>query len=77
MEQTKSDDQGYTGLHLMEALSLILTYDFNNATSYVIGTLFYKIAVSCITKCVTESPMKMMTRGLESVEQIYNSLCGQ
>ena len=40
--------------------------------------LFYKIAVSCITKCVTESPMKiMMIRGLEMVDQIYNSLCGQ
>ena len=39
--------------------------------------LFYKIAVSCITKCVTESPMTiMMIRGLETVDQIYNSLCG-
>ena len=40
--------------------------------------LFYKIIVSCITKCMTEPPTKiMMTRLLEAVDQIYSSVCDQ
>ena len=35
-EKTKSDDLGYTGLHLMEALDLSLTSDFTNTAGYVI-----------------------------------------
>ena len=38
-EQTKSDDLRYTGLHLMEALILIPTYDFTNTAGYVICIL--------------------------------------
>ena len=34
--------------------------------------LFYKIIASCLTKCVTEPPMKiMMTRQIEAVDQIF------
>ena len=63
----------------MKVLGLILTYDFNNTASYVIVLcLFYKIVVSCITKCVTETLMKiMMTRRFKEVDQIYNSICSQ
>ena len=35
-EQTKSDDLRYTGLHLIKALNLSLTCDFNNTAGYVI-----------------------------------------
>ena len=37
-EQTKSDDLRYTGLHLMEALNLSLTYDFTDTADCVICT---------------------------------------
>ena len=51
---------------LLMNLSDILFVDFKN--------LFYKIVVSCITKCVAETSIKiMMTRGLEIVDQIYSS----
>ena len=36
--------------------------------------LFYKIVVSCITKCVTEPPIKVMTRKLETIDPIYSSI---
>ena len=69
----------YIGLYLMKVLSLILTYDFNNTASYVIVLcLFYKIVVSCITKCVTETLMKiMMTRRFKEVDQIYSCIRSQ
>ena len=38
--------------------------------------LFYKIIISCITKCMTEPPTKMMTR-LEAVDQICSSMYDQ
>ena len=37
--------------------------------------LFCKIAVSCMTKCVTGTAMKMKTRWLEAVDLIYSCLC--
>ena len=37
--------------------------------------LFYKAIVSCITKCVTETPIKvMMTRELATIDQMYSSV---
>ena len=38
--------------------------------------LFHKIIVSCITKCMTEPPMKMITR-LEAVGQMYSPIYDQ
>ena len=38
--------------------------------------LFHKIIISCITKYVTESSTKMMTR-LEAVDQMYSSIYDQ
>ena len=38
--------------------------------------LFHKIIISCITNCMTEPPVKMMTR-LEAVDQIYSSIYDQ
>ena len=38
--------------------------------------LFHKIIISCITKCMTEPPMKMMTR-LEAVDQMNSSIYDQ
>jgi len=37
--------------------------------------LFCKIAVSCMTKCVTGTAMKMKTRWLGAVDLIYSCLC--
>ena len=38
--------------------------------------LFHKIIVSCVTKCMTEPPTKMMT-GREAVDQMYSSINDQ
>ena len=38
--------------------------------------LFHKIIISCITKCMTEPPTKMMTR-LEAVDQMYTLIYDQ
>ena len=38
--------------------------------------LFHKIIISCITKCTTEPPKKMMTK-LKGVDQIYSSIYDQ
>ena len=38
--------------------------------------LFHKIIISCITKCMTEPPMKMMIR-LEAVDQMHSSIYDQ
>ena len=38
--------------------------------------LFDKIIISCTTKCMTEAPMKMMTR-FEAVDQMYISIYDQ
>ena len=37
--------------------------------------LFCKIAVSCMTKCVSGTAMKMKTRWLEAVDLIYSCIC--
>ena len=37
--------------------------------------LFYKIIVSCVTKCMTEPPMKIIMTRLDSVDQIYSLVC--
>ena len=40
--------------------------------------LYYKIIVSCITKCMTEPHAKIiMTQQLEAVDQIYGSVWDQ
>ena len=38
--------------------------------------LFHKIIISCITKCITEPPTKMMTRP-EAGGQMYSSINDQ
>ena len=38
--------------------------------------LFHKIIISCITKCMNEPPMEIMTR-LQAVDQMYSSICDQ
>ena len=60
MEQTKSDDQGYTGLHLMEALSLILTYDFNTAGYVICISPVLQNCCSYTAKYVTEASDKII-----------------
>ena len=37
--------------------------------------LFYKIIVSCVTKCMTEASMKIMMTRLDTVDQICSSIC--
>ena len=39
--------------------------------------LFYKIIVSCITKCMTEPPTKIMLTKLEAVDQMCSLICDQ
>ena len=39
--------------------------------------LFHKIIVSCITKCMTELPTKIMMTTLEAVDQMYSSIFDQ
>ena len=39
--------------------------------------LFYKIIVSCVTKCMTELPTKTMIIRLEAADQMYSSICNQ
>ena len=39
--------------------------------------LFYKIIVSCITKCMTEPPTKIMLTKLEAVVQMCSLICDQ
>ena len=39
--------------------------------------LFHKIIVSCITKCMTEPPTKIMMITLEAVDQMYSSIFDQ
>jgi len=39
----------------------------------LIFCLFYKITVACIIQRVTESPIKMMTRQLETIDQICSA----
>ena len=42
---------------------------------FLLLCLFYKIISSCITKCVTELPIKIrMIRQLEMINQIYSSV---
>ena len=36
--------------------------------------LFHKIIISCITKCMTEPPPKIMMTRLEAVDQMYSSI---
>ena len=38
--------------------------------------LFYKIIVSCVTKCMTEPAMKIMIR-LDTIDQIYSLVCAR
>ena len=39
--------------------------------------LFHKIIVSCVTKCMTEPPRKIMMPTLEAVDQMYSSIFDQ
>ena len=39
--------------------------------------LFHKIIVSCINKCMTEPPWKIMMPTLEAVDQMYSSIFDQ
>ena len=39
--------------------------------------LFHKIIISCITKCMTEPPVKIMMTRLEAVDQMYSLICDQ
>ena len=58
-KQIGSADQGCTGQHLMEVLGLIIIYDFTNtATMLFAFCLFYKIALSYLTKRVAEPLIK-------------------
>ena len=45
-------------------MAKIFTFNSTNVINYtIVFCLFHKIIVSCITKCMTEPPMKiMMTR---------------
>ena len=39
--------------------------------------LFHKIISSCITKCMTEPPVKIVMTRLEAVDQMYSSIYDQ
>ena len=39
--------------------------------------LFHKIISSCITKCMTEPPVKIVMTRLEAVDQMYSSIYNQ
>lgn len=72
-EQTGQTSWGDPELHLMEVLSLnylLMTLLMLLVILFEFG-LFYKIIVSCITKCVTETQIKlMMIRPLDTINQI-------
>ena len=46
-----------------------------NYTIYIF--LFHKIVISCITKCMTEPPVKIMMTRLETVDQMYSLIYDQ
>ena len=59
-KQTAERPEEILGLTLWKILVSILTYDPINTTSYITCIcLFYKIVVSCITKCVTKPQIKL------------------
>ena len=45
------------------------------STILYVFCLFYKIIVSCVTKCMIEPPMKIIMTRLDSVDQIYSLVC--
>ena len=61
------------GVSWLKYLLLILLMLF---TIPFVFCLFHKIIISKITKCMTEPPMKMMTR-LEAVDLMYSSINDQ
>ena len=56
--------------HLLLVLLMLLTLLF-------VFCLFHKIIVSCITKCMTEIPMKIMMTRLEAADQVYSLIWDQ
>ena len=63
---------------LVKALGLTITTLIMLLDVLFVFWLFYKIIVSCTTKCVIELPIKIMMTGLlEAVEQIYSSIGDQ
>ena len=58
-------------------MAKIFTFNSTNVINMLfVFYLFHKIIISYITKCMTEPPMKMMTR-LEAVDQMYSSIYDQ
>ena len=59
-------------------MAKIFTYNSTNVINYtIVFCLFYKIIISCITKCMTELPIILMMTRLEAVDQMYSSVCDQ
>ena len=59
-------------------MAKIFTYNSTNVINYtIVFCLFYKIIISCITKCMTELPIRLMMTRLEAVDQMYSSVCDQ
>ena len=58
-------------------MAKIFTFNSTNVINYTICILLvHKIIISCITSCMTEPPVKMMTR-LEAVAQMHSSTYDQ
>ena len=56
----------------------IFTFNSTNVINYTFCILpVSKITASCITKCMTEPPMKIMMTRLKAVDQRYISLNNQ